>query len=246
VLRDLREGLVNLFFPPICILCKKYLPPSDRLFQICLSCRDTIEPNRPPFCQRCSRPIRNVNKTYCRTCEETSPYFDRAWGAIVYNGTAQELLHLFKYGGKTGLRQYFGANIKNFTENFRVDLKRFDLIVPIPLHPTRERERGYNQAELLAQKISQDTGIPSASRLLLRRRHTPNQAALSQKERWTNISGAFKIKHSFGVHAKNILLVDDLYTTGATCSEAAQVLKACGANEIQVLTAAIARLEKEN
>ncbi|MCB9772662.1 MAG: ComF family protein [Candidatus Omnitrophica bacterium] len=124
-----------------------------------------------------------------------------------------------------------------------MNFENCDLIVPIPLFPTRQRERGYNQSQLLAEIIADELNIPLESKNLLRIRHTPNQARLSQKERWTNIEAAFKMKHPNTFRHKNILLVDDLYTTGATVSQAARILKTGGANQVYVLTTAIATLK---
>ncbi len=152
----------------------------------------------------------------------------------------QRLLHLFKYGHKTSLRHFFNDQINLFLTTYNIDLKNIDLIVPIPLHPTRQRERGYNQSLLIAHMLAEDLRIPLESQHLIRVRHTPNQARLSQKERWTNIEAAFKIKPHNNFRQKNILLVDDLYTTGATVSQAAKILKTAGAQNVFVLTIAIA------
>ncbi len=154
----------------------------------------------------------------------------------------QRLLHLFKYGHKTGLRFFFTEQILIFARDYNLDLQNHHLIVPVPLHPTRLRERGYNQSLLIAQMISEEFDIPVENKSLLRIRHTPNQARLSQKERWTNIKAAFKIKPFNNFRHKNILLIDDLYTTGATASQAAKILKDAGANKVTVLTIAIAAL----
>jgi ComF family protein len=241
VFREIAHGFLNLLFPLICIHCKKPLSPDDYLFQLCAQCRETIEPNLPPFCRKCSRPLAGLDRTHCRTCDENTHHFDRAWATIIYNDTSQDLIHVFKYANKTSLRHYFGHCLNTFWDTYQNVLPRPDLLVPVPLHPTRQRERGYNQAQLLAEKLAQHAQIPLDTKSLVRSRFTPNQAAQSRKERWTNISGAFKIKHQISIREKNILLIDDLYTTGATASEAAAVLKAAGAVEVNVLTLAIAR-----
>ncbi|HBR14915.1 MAG TPA: hypothetical protein DD723_05140 [Candidatus Omnitrophica bacterium] len=126
----------------------------------------------------------------------------------------------------------------SFIQEYHFDIEHFDMVVPIPLSATRLRERGYNQAWLLAKGVTSAYPIALDSRLLIRVRHTPNQAQLHEKERWTNIQGAFKIKNSKRVAGKNILIVDDLLTTGATASEAARVLKEAGAKRVGVLTLA--------
>jgi len=127
----------------------------------------------------------------------------------------------------------------NFIKNYNFDIAQFDNITPIPLFPTRQRERGYNQAQLLAQLISQEFEINLSLNNIIRIKHTTSHTQLSQKERWTNIRDAFRIQNSTDIDGKNILLVDDLLTTGATSSEAARTLKKAGAKTVGVLTLAI-------
>ena len=132
----------------------------------------------------------------------------------------------------------------NFIDKYSLDIEQFDYLTPIPLHPTRKRERGYNQSLLLAYKISKTYNISLNINFLIKTKNTKNQSLLSKKERWTNITGAFKIKNSNEVKNKSILIIDDLLTTGATSSEAAKVLKSAGAKTVGVFTLAGAQLER--
>jgi len=125
-----------------------------------------------------------------------------------------------------------------------MDIEQFDFMVPIPLHPTRKRERGYNQSFLLASQLSRIFNINLNINLLIKIKNTKNQSLLSKKERWTNITGAFKIKNPNEVNNKSILLIDDLLTTGATSSEAAKALKSAGAKTVGVFTLAGTKLER--
>lgn len=127
-----------------------------------------------------------------------------------------------------------------FIRRHELDIAQFDQIVPVPLSPTRLRERGYNQAELLAAGVASLFNVPLSVRNLVRLRHTQSQVFLPQKERWTNISGAFTISFPNKIKGRNVLLVDDLLTTGATASEASKALKHAGARRVGVLTFAIA------
>jgi len=127
----------------------------------------------------------------------------------------------------------------DFIGRYRFDIKQFDLIVPIPLFSSRLRERGYNQSYLLAEEISGRYRIGLSCAHLVRARNTEHQTLLSEKERWTNIRKAFRIKRSAELRGKNILIIDDLLTTGATASEAADTLKESGAGTIGILTLAI-------
>jgi len=128
----------------------------------------------------------------------------------------------------------------DFIKRYTIPVHACDLIIPVPLHPTRFRERGFNQSELIACLLSQGLQIPSDMTLIKRIRYTVNQARVNSKQRWTNIHGTFTIKHSDIIINKNILVIDDLMTTGATMSEMARVLKSAGANKIYGLTTAIA------
>ncbi|MBF0569284.1 MAG: ComF family protein [Candidatus Omnitrophica bacterium] len=152
----------------------------------------------------------------------------------------QELIRSFKFHNKTALRKTFHAVAQTFLERYPVHLKGFDHIVPMPLTPTRLRERGYNQAQLIAEGLAELLSIPCLTGELLRVKHTPRQSDLDEKERWTNIRGAFRIKNLSLFKEKKILLVDDLLTTGATASEAARTLKAAGAVKVGVIVLAIA------
>ena len=127
-----------------------------------------------------------------------------------------------------------------FIESYPLDMKQFDLLVPIPLHAARFRERGYNQSQLLCENIGKEFNIRQSYGNLLRKRATRNQALLGKKERWTNIQGAFTINNPSPFCDKSVLIVDDLCTTGTTVSEAARVLKESGAKNVDALTLAIA------
>ena len=127
----------------------------------------------------------------------------------------------------------------SYIKEYDLDIGQFDAIVPIPLSSTRSRERGYNQAQLLARERAKEFSIPMGENHLRRIRHTAPQSLLDEKQRWTNIKGAFTIRKLKNLRHKNILLIDDLLTTGATASEAARVLKDAGAGTVGVLTLAI-------
>jgi ComF family protein len=151
----------------------------------------------------------------------------------------KNLIYQFKYNQRTYLRKMFLQLIADFIEDYSLDIGQFDLIVPIPLFSSRLRERGYNQAQLIAELIADKYRIELSLNGLLRVRDTGHQTLLNEKERWTNIHGAFRIKHPAKFSGKNVLIVDDLLTTGATASEAARVLKNAKAKTIGVLTLAI-------
>ncbi|MBU0467803.1 MAG: ComF family protein [Candidatus Omnitrophica bacterium] len=201
--------------------------------------------NIPPFCPKCSRHLgKHPKYSKCKNCSRSELFFDFAWCACFFEDPLKELIHKFKYDQKTQLSDQFCKLMIHFIQEYCMDIEQFDLIMPIPLHPARKRERGYNQSFLLASKISKSFNINLNINLLIKVKNTKNQSLLSKKERWTNITDAFKIKNPNAVKNKSILLIDDLLTTGATSSEAAKVLKISGAKTVGVFTLAGAQLER--
>lgn len=239
MLKHLLTGLCDLVYPPHCLICKKHLLDHSPADMVCLHCQNALTHNIPPFCLKCSRHLGAMAHPRCRECTKTKPQFDFAWAACLYKDPLKTLIYQFKYNQKTYLRRPFAQFIIGFVQRYHLDITQFDFIVPIPLFSSRFRERGYNQSQLLAEQIAREYDIPLSSKNLVRIRNTEHQTFLSEKERWTNIRGAFRIKDSAKISGKNILIIDDLLTTGATGSEAARTLKSAGAKTVGVLTLAI-------
>lgn len=236
---DLLDGLGDLVFPNNCILCSRYVPDKS-LPQLCSPCLSAIEFNRPPFCLCCSRHLEVFTiEGLCPTCLKYPIAFDTAWGAVVYNDHLQRLMHLFKYHQQTCVRKVFKHLILEFLKSYPLPLGTFDELMPVPLHPARQRERGFNQANMVADIISEHTGIPVGRGGLTRVRATESQSALGAKERWTNMEGAFRMKKNFNINSKKFLLIDDLLTTGATASYAARALKDAGASRVGLFVVAL-------
>ncbi len=237
------HGLLDLIYPPQCISCHQsigFISQKEKDLQLCHYCQSTIVKNTPPFCKKCSRPLKNHELSFCKICRHNPLHFDHAWAASIYTDAMKRLLYLFKYGHKTALRHFFWELMNVFSETYHLPLDAFDYCVPVPLHAARLRERGFNQSQLISQMLSETFCMPHLPHYLYRTRPTQNQARLSPKERWTNIRSAFRMKHSHIFHRKNILIIDDLYTTGATTSEIARIFKENGANKVGVFTLAIA------
>ena len=251
MLKFIGQGLCDLFYPPHCLICRSFIPRSPQKISsdsslkkitefLCPECAKKISYNFPPFCVQCSRHLsKPLTHSRCKECFEKSPHFDFAWSACLYQEPLKGLIHQFKYGQKTLLRHVFRQLMTSFLRQYYFDICQFDAVIPIPLSHARERERGYNQAQLLAQDIAKEFDLRLCANNLIRIRHTKNQALLSEKERWTNIHRAFRIKQSPKFSQRSVLLVDDLLTTGATTSEAALTLKEAGAKTVGVLTLAI-------
>ena len=239
MLQDLLQGFKELVFPDNCFLCKKYTYNCNQHY-LCLNCLSSIELNTPPFCLKCSRHLTIFNdRGFCATCLKTDYSFDAAWSACIYEKPLTDLIYAFKYHGKTYFKKTFGHLLIEFIDTYQIPIKNFDIIIPIPLHPARFRERGFNQAELLSQILAEHYGIGHQTDLLKRSKLTDSQTLLEAKQRWTNVGDAFKIDNLSGIADKNILIVDDLLTTAATADAASKTLKNSGAAYVGVLTLAI-------
>ncbi len=241
MLRSLLSGFHDLVYPPICIQCRSSLIIDRPYSGLCPECVRRIPLNGPPFCVKCSRHMTGAYPApLCRTCRDHSPAFDFAFGACQYTPALRGLLHQFKFHQKTYLRHALARRMLNFIESHNLDIGQFDAVIPIPLAPARLRERGYNQSLLLAERIACHFDKPLWHKTLLKGRMTPPQSGLGRKERFTNVRGAFRINPSKGFSGANILIIDDLLTTGATAAAAAHTVKTAGAGTVAVLTLAIA------
>jgi ComF family protein len=172
----------------------------------------------------------------CRSCKEKKHYFKKVRSAGIYDGVLKECIHLFKYDKKTYLARPLGKLLIRLIHDEQ-DLSKAELLVPVPLDKRRYRERGFNQAQLLAAIVSKEIGIP-ISGSLHRTGNAPSQTQLSPQERLKNVKGLFKIVYNDGVINKSVLLIDDVFTTGATVDECARTLVNAGAQEVNILTVA--------
>ena len=232
---------VDLLYPHACIICQKTFPGHNKSAIFCNECRELFVPNIPPICRRCSRPLEpSLRFPTCADCARNPPHFDKAWAAYRYQEPVRRLIFQFKYGQMTLLRHGFERLLFDYLQANQIELSHFHFVVPMPLSTARLRERGFNQAQFLAQSVGQHFQIPLENDNLLRSRHTRFQATLSPKDRFTNVEGAFRIKYPRRFFGKAVLLVDDLLTTGATASEASLLLKMAGAKNVSVLTLAVA------
>lgn len=204
---------------------------------VCEPCWQSIE---QPKDRRCPRCFESLEENQVCPCEYHWPYsFSRIRSGWLFCEPLQNILHKLKYSGKSRLGFLLGERMARSIVD-REYFSNIDLIVPIPLHHVRRRERGYNQSFYIAQGISSVINVPVAEKTVKRRKNTKSQTALTREERAKNISNIFLVseKRREIISGKKLLLVDDVYTTGATVNECARVLKDAGAEEVKVLTAA--------
>ena len=253
LLKRLPKAFLHAIFPPKCLICSAYYDSqqapagSDTSYPIsdltalyfCESCRKELTPIASPFCSRCGLPFdsREGESHTCSECLLEKRYFRKARAFGVYDGSLMEAIHLLKYRKKSALSRPLSTIARETFFQFW-DAGGIDLLVSVPLHVKRLRERGFNQAHLLIRRWARQDGIPLDGLTLFRSRWTEPQTTLSRTERRKNIKGAFSLRHPEKIRGRKVLLVDDVYTTGATVNECARVLMKAGAEFVDVLTLA--------
>ena len=233
----LGKGL-GLFYPEVCQLCKAERATADDGF-VGPQCWSQVRFIRPPFCDRCGLPFEGDITTQfeCTNCREMTLHFSSARAAVVYKTVVLEVIHRFKYTRAL----WFEPFLADLLKREAVPILRgagWDCIVPVPLHPLKEREREFNQAEILARHLGEAAGIPLDAKILQRITPTTTQTKLSREQRAANMNGAFAMRDGNSPKGKRIVLVDDVLTTGATTNACAKVLRRAGAAEVCVWTVA--------
>ncbi|MFQ5835387.1 MAG: double zinc ribbon domain-containing protein [bacterium] len=241
--KGLGKGAFSLFLPADCKICGQVLEPLNFSY-ICETCWDKVKWLTMPHCSRCAKPFsaslasQEVPSLLCTECRRESSPFKKIFAATLYEGVMKEAIHLLKYRRKKGIMKRLEKVLKAYFFHTDLPLSKLDLVIPIPLHRKKLKERGFNQAELLARVIATHFDLKLVKNGLQRVKATKSQISLSKKERIENIKGAFQFKNKDKFRAKKILLVDDVYTTGTTVREAAKVLKKAKAREVYILTLA--------
>ncbi len=213
--KNIINPVVDALFPPICYICESCLQPGQKI-----------------ICESCWHEIPEFNGQLDQSLSKRS--FDRLYILFEFEDTIRQLIHLLKYKRYLTLASHFAIEA-----NTRFDFchhNLYDEIIPVPLHPTRKRERGYNQSEEIAVALGSIISIPVKSEHLTRVRITSTQTRMTENERDMNVSGAFKCTAKLS--KKNILLIDDVITTGSTVEECLKVLKEAGAERVDIFVIA--------
>ncbi len=227
---SLLRGLLELLYPPACLACARVLP-AHAFF--CETCDTAVERVPPTCCRTCAEPGA-FPSAQCPRCHFQPPPFARAWAPFAHEGPVARVIHRFKYEDHPELAQPLGELIAHEARSF---LRRAPaLLVALPLHARRFRERRYDQTQLLAGALAQATGRRAPVGLLARTRETQRQVGLSEAERSRNVAEAFTA--SPAVAGQSLLLIDDVFTTGATARAAATALREAGALHVEVLAVA--------
>jgi len=238
VLKEVLRDLADVLFPPRCQSCRTVAEKlTNELF--CAVCEEKIRYIRPPLCPACGAPFPDSagSDHLCGDCLTPPKPFAVARSVAAFDGILLEAIHAFKYHNKTGMGSGLGKMMTGDSYT-GTDLQGYTMIMPVPLHIRRLRERGFNQSLLLAKVLSARYAIPLDFVTLKRERDTPPQTTMGRKERQANIKGAFGVADKERVRKQHVLLIDDVYTTGSTLAECTRVLLNSGASQVGVLTLA--------
>jgi ComF family protein len=224
------QALLELLYPPACIACAKVMPVRAAF---CETCDLAVERLPPARCRTCAEPGSFPRDT-CPRCRDLPPSFARACAPFAHEGPVARAIHRFKYEDHPELAPALAELLASESRQFLSQAP--DVVVALPLHDRRFRERKYDQAQLLAGELARATGRHAPVGLLSRARETQRQVGLSEADRARNVAGAFSASPSAAGRA--FLLVDDVLTTGATARAAADALLTAGATRVEVLTLA--------
>lgn len=228
--------VVDLVFPKRCPICDKPVKPMGSL--ICDGCFTWIRFVRGPRCYKCGKPLSDNTKEYCEDCTRHTHEYISGRAVFEYKSVS-DAIYRFKYKNRQEYAEFFGNTMAKELGDWLIGIHA-QALVPVPIHKSKLKTRGYNQAELIAKALSKRTGIPVRSNLIIRSKKTNPLKDLRPVERNNNLRGAFKIVPS-GVKLETIVIIDDIYTTGSTIDAVAKVFKASGVSNIYFATLAIGR-----
>lgn len=237
-LTEVLQRLLHLVLPVECAGCGITLADDPVPF-FCRSCWAGVTPLSGPACPRCGRPfpspvsLRFSPEHLCGPCRTRRPAYTKAWSLYPYTPPLQDALRLFKYHGKVALADTLGQLLQA-----SILPPRVDLLMPVPIHPARLREREFNQSLLLADRMNRTLRLPLSFDNLIRLRPTPPQTTLSRSARLKNLRHVFAVRRPDEVRERRILLIDDVFTTGTTVNECAKTLRKAGAADVYVCTLA--------
>lgn len=229
---SLWKKCLGMLYPQTCYFCGKISKEC-----VCSDCGKQVEYLEEPRCKKCGKPIRYEEQEYCHDCTERLFYYEQGKSLWLHKGPVRWSVYQFKYRNRRIFAEFYAKEWKRI---YGEKLKEWeiDVIIPIPLHKKRRRKRGYNQAEILARELQKVCHIPMDTKSVIRTVNTRPQKELNDKERKKNLSKAFRVTKHWK-KAKNVLLIDDIYTTGNTIDSVAQILKQKGVEKVYFLTISI-------
>lgn len=234
----MRDKIIPLLYPRHCPVCHRILPYGSL---ICSTCRPLLPFVTGPICYSCGKPISNMQQEYCYDCRTFPKTFQSGRALFLYHPHTQPAMMAFKYQNRRMLSQFYAKEIVS-RHSTLFQHWNLDAIIPVPIHKNKYKKRGYNQAELLARDLSALTHIPCLPHLLLRTIDTLPQKQFHPQARLNNLQKAFQIHPNYTseqFHLKTVLLIDDIYTTGATMETCSRILHQAGIEKIYIYSVCI-------
>ena len=227
--------LLDAIYPPICPICNEIVPTGKLIHPACARLLPYAE---EPSCAKCGKPV-DEDEELCRDCARGGHVYDEGRAVFIYDEYMSKSMYRFKYNGKQEYARFFGRCMYEQLGDF-IRSRNIEAIVPVPVHKKRLAERGYNQAYLLAKELSKSLKIPLCDHLVIRKTATKVQKNLSAASRQNNLKKAFIVSEN-SVKYSSVLIVDDIYTTGATVDAVAGCLKGAGVGRVYFVSLCIGR-----
>lgn len=237
-IQDFLEKLLLIIYPKRCIFCDEVMVCESK-GNICDKCKVKNQLLISNICNKCGKPLDVGRLNICFDCSGNSQVYEKGRALWVYEGDVKKAIHRYKYHSRREYGKLFADEMYCYYRN-QINWP-IDLITSVPLHKSRLKERGYNQAGLLAHYLGRKLDKEVNNDLLIRMQNTKPQKDLSDVQRIHNVNGVFSINNKYSCENKNILLIDDIYTTGSTINSIAKVLINHGANKVNYMTLAIGR-----
>ena len=239
MIKNLYLNLINYIFPPKCFSCKEEVID---FLGLCVNCWPKLNFITSPFCKICSYPfeIGNMGLNLCNRCRKIEPSYSNIFSLLKFDSFSKRLVYNFKYYDQTNLAKFFAYLLYS---KYKKNIKQHDILIPVPMHKIKKLWRLYNQADLLAVELSKISKIKVEHSLIKKNKLAKSQTSLNKAQRSLNIAGTFSLNGK-NISKKSCLIVDDVFTTGATAEEISKLLKLNGASKISIITVAVNILQK--
>lgn len=235
------KELLDIIYPRRCPICGDIVVPKSE--RACPDCKNLLQVIKEPRCKKCSKPIENEEKEYCYDCDTKHFHYKKGYALWIYDKNMRKSIADFKYHNR---KEYADFYIEEFLKHYEEVLKEIgaDALIPVPIHKSKLKTRGYNQAQILASSLGRALGIQVIDDLLIRDKRTLPQKGLNDKERLKNLIQAFSIDKSkieIYNNINKVILVDDIYTTGSTIEACTNILQQNGVSEVYYVSLCIGK-----